>query len=71
MYGWNVDRFVHRSFYQGDELVHLLTGDNVDSLQLGRVDYATNMLQLGSIQTRVSEQERVRKWRITPPHSGG
>ncbi|KAF9128279.1 hypothetical protein BGX30_014400 [Mortierella sp. GBA39] len=52
MYGWNVDRFVHRSFYQGDELVHLLTGDVVDSLQLGRVDYATNMLQLGSIQTR-------------------
>ncbi|KAF9541090.1 hypothetical protein EC957_003417 [Mortierella hygrophila] len=52
MYGWNVDRFVHRSFYQGDELVHLLTGDVVDSLQLGRVDYSTNMLQLGSIQTR-------------------
>lgn len=52
MYGWNVDRFVHKSFYQGDELVHLLTGDVVDSLQLGRVDYATNMLQLGSIQTR-------------------
>jgi hypothetical protein len=53
MYGWNKDRFVHRSFYQGDELVHLLTDDIVFDLLLGRVDYATNVLQLGSIQGRV------------------
>lgn len=53
MYGWNVNRFVHKSFYQGDELVHLLTDDIVFNLQLGRVDYATNVLQLGSIQARV------------------
>ncbi|KAG0211017.1 hypothetical protein BGX33_004572 [Mortierella sp. NVP41] len=50
-YGWTSERFVHKSFFSGGNLVHLLTDDYITEIRFGLVDYQSNMLQYASRQT--------------------
>lgn len=52
-YGWVFDRVVHKSFYLGETLTHVLTTDNPTVFKLGVVDTERNVLQMADFWRRV------------------
>ncbi|KAG0205435.1 hypothetical protein BGX33_007915, partial [Mortierella sp. NVP41] len=51
-YGWTSERFIHKSFYSGDDLVHLLTGYQV--AEISGSWYTDNLVRFNSVYERIT-----------------